>query len=385
MCTMQRGCHAFLLAWALIATALTTAALPASAQQHPAVEQGFSPDKAYQFSDIDSVALMNGAVSVRLPIGGSYPSGGAFSYLFTLSYSSNFWTFEEIQNPNPQNSGYLVRSMPSAFDNAGFGWSLSFGRLVHPYDPSNETSRWQYLDPTGGRHGLYGALHPEDDAVAGFSYSRSSSYIRHHELANGDHTLSFSNGDVHTFSSDGIPQRLEDGSGNFLAITYPSATEWRLTDRHGRVHRVYFKSMISDGQSVNVIDRVELPAFDGTTATYTFEHSSVAISPACTDTWRTAGATLDVPMLDRVVLPDGSSFELTHLIGGCAGGLLESLTLPTLGKIEYGWGINVLPTEGCDEGQSLTWAQRTSGVTSRTFVNADGTELGRWTCCGSER
>ena len=52
-------------------------AVPLGAQDHPAVERGFAADKLYQLADLDSVNLMNGAVAVRIPIGGTSGGRGA--------------------------------------------------------------------------------------------------------------------------------------------------------------------------------------------------------------------------------------------------------------------------------------------------------------------
>jgi len=162
--------------------ALLVLAAPLGAQDHPAVERGFSADKLYQFADLDSVNLLNGAVSVRIPIGGAYPAGGSLSYQLNLVYTSKLWDFEEVLTAP---ATYKVRSLPARHTTAGFGWTLSLGRLLPPDDPANETGRWQYLDPMGGRHGLYATLHPFDAVDAGVSYTRDSTYLRRVEPAPG--------------------------------------------------------------------------------------------------------------------------------------------------------------------------------------------------------
>jgi len=160
---------------------LLVLAAPLGAQDHPAVERGFSADKLFQLADLDSVNLMNGAVSVVIPIGGAYPAGGALSYQLNLVYSSKLWDFEEVI----AQSGILVRSLPARHTTAGFGWTLSLGRLLPPEDPANETPNWQYVDPMGGRHGLYATLHPFDAGDDAVSYTRDSTYLRRVEPAPG--------------------------------------------------------------------------------------------------------------------------------------------------------------------------------------------------------
>ena len=353
---------------------LLVLAVPLGAQDHPAVERGFSADKLYQFADLDSVNLLNGAVSVRIPIGGAYPAGGSLSYQLNLVYSSKLWDFEEVI----AQSGYLVRSLPARHTTAGFGWTLSLGRLLPPDDSANETGRWQYIDPVGGRHGVYATLHPVDAVDTGVSYTRDSTYLRMTDVAGGNRTLEFPDGQIHTFTGGGLLTRIEDRFGNYLAVTYPNATTWELSDGQGRTHTVSFQAMVSDGQTVMVVDQVVLAAFNGTTATYDFTYASTMVGLAYTDTFHSPTAKIEVPLLTRIDLPDGSSFVPKYYLVNYSYGLLESLTLPTLGKIEYDWAFWNLPTEGCSDNYKLPWAAQTHGVRNRRFVDASGTEVGLW-------
>ena len=102
------------------------------------------------------------------------------------------------------------------------------------------------------------------------------------------------------------------------------------------------------------------------------------VALACTDTFHTDGAEIEVPLLSQIELPDGSSFVPEYHEANCSYGLLKSLTLPTLGRIDYDWGFWNLPTEGCSDDYELPWAARTHGVVHRTFVDASGTQVGQW-------
>ena len=48
--------------------------VPLAAQQHPNVERGFSPEKLYQFGDLDNVSLFNGNLNLTIPLGRRYRS-----------------------------------------------------------------------------------------------------------------------------------------------------------------------------------------------------------------------------------------------------------------------------------------------------------------------
>src|ERR1019366_8822966 len=78
------------------ATLAVLIAAQAIGQQTPALEKGFSPDKLYQFGDIDSINTFNGNLTARIPLGPSYPINGGMSYKLGLTYNSKIWDYEEV-------------------------------------------------------------------------------------------------------------------------------------------------------------------------------------------------------------------------------------------------------------------------------------------------
>jgi hypothetical protein len=361
----------------LVTLASLCLAAPLGAQEHPAVERGLSPDKTLQLSNVDSVNLLNGAASVALAIGPRFHVGGGLTYGLTAVASSKTWDFEEIVGPSPGPT-YLVRSMPAQHANAGLSFTVTLGKLIPPFDPSNETGRWQYLDSSGGRVSFFSKMHPTDAVTAGFSYTREDSRpLRMHVIAGGKRTVEFPGGEIHTFSAAGLLESMSDRHGNEVTISYPDALTWEISDSH-RTHTVHFKNVTSDGQTIQVVDSVDLEAFGGERAVYTFTHTSTLIPKACTDTFRSAGAQIEVQLLTEIGLPDDSKYEMEYYESGCSGGVIRSVTLPTLGRLEYGYGIWELPVDGCAVAERTTWANRTQGVTSRTFYDLGGNELGTW-------
>ena len=85
---------------------------PLAAQEHPAIERGFSPEKVYQISDVDSVNLLNGGLLDRVAIGPRFQVGGSLDYGLVAIHHSKIWDFEEIVGPLP-GPQILVRSMPA--------------------------------------------------------------------------------------------------------------------------------------------------------------------------------------------------------------------------------------------------------------------------------
>ncbi len=364
------------LIWTAAGIVLGSAAL-LRAQQHPNVDNGTVADRTYQFDGLDTVNLFNGNLLVTLPIGPSYPLGGSFSYGLTLSYNSKVWDFEPRFLPEVS----YVQALADRRSNAGLGWRLTLGRLIPPFEETNETKDlWIYEAPDGADHMFYPTLHDGDPVSATVRYTRDGSYLRMKDLAGGVRIVEFPDGTVRHFGSDLRIFRIVDRFGNALDVAYPDATTWRLTDSHGRIHHVYFVDAVSDGRSVRVVDRIVLAAFGGTTATTTFQYTSASILRGCKDTDPQTSTSVTVPLLARIVLPDGSAYVPSYYADNadftCRQGAIQSLTLPTLGAIEWTYGVYRLAPPTCHGGTELS---ETPGVKVRRFLDAAGGELGRWT------
>ena len=70
---------------------LVALAAPGWADIHPNTAGGFPVDQSFHVGDIDNVNLFNGALTVTIPIGPSYPVNGGFSYSLKLVANSNPW------------------------------------------------------------------------------------------------------------------------------------------------------------------------------------------------------------------------------------------------------------------------------------------------------
>jgi hypothetical protein len=155
------------------------------AQVHPNLEKGFSPDKMYQFGDVDHVNLFNGNLTMTIPIGGSTPISDHLATSMTLVYNSKLWDVttkldQSVGDENPNR----VWKKPTARSNAGLGWLLSFGRMFE--GSSNtlakdsdivEDSSIHYESPDGSDHVLHTTPLHTNDLTTDY-YTRDGSYIR---------------------------------------------------------------------------------------------------------------------------------------------------------------------------------------------------------------
>jgi RHS repeat-associated protein len=367
---------------------------PTLAQQHPNIERGFSPEKLYQFGDLDHVNLFNGNLSLTIPIGRRYAAGGALAYGLTLTYNSKVWDIEE--------RGFgvtLYQALPNRRSNAGVGWQISLGRLVAPGDPTNNTPlSWLYVGPDGAEHTFHDTLHAGagEAAVMSVRYTRDGSYLRMRDLSASQHEVEFPDGTIHKFDKFDESYRLIEirdqfANPNVVTVEY-SPTTWTIADRFGRQQRVVFASHPIDGGFANQVERVELVGFGGALEVYELIYTSTPISRPtfrpisnlfCYDDDPVTSEDPTVPLLTQIRLPDGSTFEPQYFTDNlpnpiCRSGALKSLRLPTLGSLEWDYVTYALPTEGCVSNSATHWPSRSPGVAARRQRDASGILLGEW-------
>jgi len=383
----------------LLLIALLPLAVPGAAQIHPNTAAGFPVEQSFHVGDVDSVNLFNGALTLTIPIGGSYPVNGGFSYNLKLVYNSSSWQFKTAEYTFPGNPTlFRTQAYPSPCSNAGLGWRVSFGRFNPPclsVDPL-PPGVLDYQDENGTDHVFYPTLHAgdaEDAPVAGVSdveYTRDGSYLRLKVYTAGYREIEFPDGSARRFDSTGMPTELRDPFGNKLSISYATPNQWVLTDTQGRTQRIYFRADLPN--YAQTVDHIDLVTFGGVTVPYQFTYATQTIGRICphndTDQMGSLGATVTVPLLTSVALPDGSVWKaaasdyVTALPSGtwpdnaCTqhSGNLTALTLPTLGRMEWTWQTVFFPTGST----AKSFAQINSGVATRAMRNADGTLQGAW-------
>jgi RHS repeat-associated protein len=383
-----------------LATVVLLLAIPilASADVHPNSESGFAPEKAFQVGEIDNVNLFNGNLVLTIPIGNAYPVGGGMSYGLSLVYNSTPWIFQ--QRTDPISGITYNQAYPEPRSNAGLGWQVALGRLFAPGQtvndlPVNNSNYWIYQGPDGNEHVFYDSLHEGDSAATAVSYTRDGSYLRM-KVVGASREVEFPDGTIHRFDSTGkltqirnrftVDDPLPTNDINLVTIVYTQP--WTISDNHGRIQKVYFKTLPQDHGNVDVVDRVELTAFGGTsTATYTFGYTPVTIRRPCPhdEDEDIMLKTVQVQLLTSVTLPDGSSYAMPSSdyvvnvpdsgpVCRTSGSIL-GLKLPTLGKIEWTYMDYVFPSQSSNRPNRQT----RPGVGTRKTLDSSGTTLGQWT------
>jgi RHS repeat-associated protein len=337
--------------------------------QHLNQSRGFESNGVYSSKEIDNINLFNGNLTLTIPIGSAYKTGGNFSYSLTLVYNSNLWNQKEICTvgssanhtvwtkygsqgeilwieqpfpngndgeiitPRDQNNECFTISEPNPETNAGMGWQLTLGRLYPPrlsendFHPlSTEKQNWVYVSPDGAEHSFYNKLHETDsDPGTGrddpVTYTRDGSYLRM-RVDGASRLVEFPNGDVHRFSNYGTNNapdwrvvRMNDQFGNYVDVLYEDrdnngTKDWVLRDELNREQIIYFSKPAAGYQAV--VDYVALTAFNNTNAVYNFNYENRLQTRAAPHVPNHPDfpAQIQVPYLTSVQLPDGSKYEM---------------------------------------------------------------------------
>lgn len=391
----------------IVALALSSAALVAHADDNsplpsaPEIQRGVDVNTLFAGMDADSVNLYNGNLSIRVPIG-SVVASPRLSADLALHYNSDVWASKKdhclvmgsIGGP-PTEAQELFVPIPSPFDNAGMGWSLSLGEIVAAdigvHNPEHNAIDSYYRTPSGSLIVFETRLRDQVPAntTAQVRYSRDGSYLRRRDGASGCatpagssspcSTIEFPDGVVHEFHQIGDrfrPTRMRDSFGNLIDIAYDghswtlSARVLRSTHQHGsNTHaRIATLRFHDGGQAYRKLDYVDVPSPAGV-ARYKMEYQNATVRrhrwegfPNAHDIRQQAGCLLDDPIWLDSRYPANLSVDL-----------LSGVALPTLAGnrpyYAYTYTLRDFPgAGGGDTTQPMSGAMRTSRLPTGLYT-----------------
>jgi hypothetical protein len=350
---------------ALILIAAIVAFGPLGAQDHANLRRGINGPALYDFGfgQLDAVNLFNGQLSIRLPIA-SYRVNGNLDYTIALHYSSNILNYE-IED-------FQVTAIPNPHANAGAGWMLFTAEVYAPFaSPVNDTEHWLMVRGDGSRHLFYDALHEGEAPATSYRYTRDGSYLRMHCTASSGNCVPGLVSQIEIESPDGLVFVFEDDPTD--AQLWQRGRLEQIRDRFFNTINFTYGSTtvtISDGHRTTAINfdpghgqvsSVEVPAFDGTTATYDFSYGDAVLQGT---------NPTPVKVLESVALPDGSAWTMGYEPAP-DDPLIERLTLPTGGAYEWDYDHYSFP------GTTQLPSGLTLGVIEKRALGTTGTEIGR--------
>lgn len=377
-----------LLAWA----AGLFLAFVAMANDWPMVEKGFKPERAFAVGEIDNIRLLNGGLELAIPLGHRYPVGEAgLNYGFTLHYGSQLW--EYTQQYISQTDDYRTAAYPVGGSNAGFGWRLSMGEFWPTANVlEGRFCGMCYIDSSGARHRFTDRLHHDIAGQTGRWFSTDGTFLRLTQVTGG-WEIEFPSGEVHDFDAQGRLVLIRDQFFNWISVEWAQdGSSWTVRDSEGRMHTVQLVSVPNYGKAVHTL---KLSAFGGTNeATYDFTYETPFVPRSCLDDYGSTSATVQLPILTAVSIPDGGSsyaFPLANYFlqadpscgtdGAARQGLLQKVVFPTLGSVEWAYipYFFPVPTDASpDTDFPPTWLSAVAGVGTRTIRSAAETAEGTW-------
>lgn len=338
---------------------LLLAATAASAQQHPNQAKGFEPGKVYQFEGIDMVNAFNGNLIITIPISPTFRINGALSLGLKLVYNGNVWDYSS--------DGTHLLGSPNRRSNAGVGWVASFGRLIAPDDPSNNlvgtttTRAFIFETPDGADHKFasddnlaFGTPVNTESSMYPYSGAPDGAYLRMRKTSATQRIIELPDGNTQTYQNVGTSRQdwrltmMQDRFGNTVNVTYDTAgLIMTLTDasNSSRWMRLTFEVPQSSYLD-RILKKVEVTKFGGGTASYDFVYANTSIALPPNDQSHPGNPNpppISVPLLQSVSLPgptgNRDTYNMTYSTSGWPTGAISSLTLPTLGRIEYDWMV----------------------------------------------
>lgn len=359
--------------------AVLALAVPLFAQKGTESELGFQPDKLYHFTDIDSVNLFNGNLTMSVPLGPVYRVGPSLSYQFTLTYNSKVWDFETYD----YTSGRHTDMIPNRRSNAGIGWRLSFGRLLPPTDASldhstDDRDMWVYESPAGDEHPF------ADATLTSAAIAQDASALRFVYIDGSTRDIEFPSGEKHRFTwVSGVGWRLyqmSDRFGNWVRFAYQwtgtrpeTITVTDSLDRTNSFHSDYSSAMGETVDGGAVLGWLKVQGTGGVDAQYDFiyETRSVFLSrdghPA---QW------VSVPVLTEIKLPDwtlANQSDRSEFVLDYTNALqVKSIQFPTGGKVDYTYATYLLGSHDLCSNIGTT-PYDSAGVRTRTISDRVGT------------
>ena len=362
----------------LAALAVFAVAIPSFAQKGSESELGFHPDKLYHFTDIDSVNLFNGNLTMAVPLSPVYRVGPSLSYQFALTYNSKVWDFETYDYTNGRHTDMI----PNRRSNAGIGWRLSFGRLLPPTDASvdhstDDRDMWVYESPAGDEHPFAEATSTKATTA------EDASALRLVWIDANTRDVEFPSGERHRFtwvSNVGWTiYQMSDRFGNWVRFAYQWAgtrpQTITVTDSLDRTNTLYSDYSAAMGETVDggaILQWLKVKGTGGVDAQYDFSYMTrdVFLSrdghPA---QW------VSVPVLTEIKLPDWtlpSHSDRTEFVLDYSNDLqLKSIQFPTGGKVEYTYATYLLGSHDLCSNIGTT-AYDSAGVRARTISDRVG-------------
>ncbi len=341
---------------------------------------GFKEQQVYDFNGVDSVNLFSGDLHVTVPLGPEYPLSSGLTWRLAAHYSSKLWhmfQYDSGLNGSADCPGVPIpvrRAHVNGYSTLGIGWTLELGYIR----PSKGGSATVYKSPDGAHHMLPGGFGADSDLrldqVGGTYLVRQADgtvleFAHLYEIPAPVNGFDFSDEDrPGTVETDSVRQTLRYGLSSIvdrfgntvLQVTYLAnctsapcpANAWKVGSvqlaNPTRTIQFNWGQYVSPSGNFDVITSIGFPSVGAGTLTATFGFkANGALARSGFDSGHPPYPGLDiptgptsthVPFLESITQGDQTySFEYDAADPNGNKGVMITLTLPTGGKIAYGY------------------------------------------------
>ncbi len=319
----------------------------ATAQDLAGLEQGIKPYGSYEGGNIDSISMVNGSLTLHMPLI-SYPQrGGKLHVGFSLMYANPILQPWATCNPRTQictQSGYNVNYGAPKGTSATYPYAINavpdFFPEVGVVIESGSNCQIEYytaIEPDGAVHEMapIGSTSQYLSAdTTGYLYQPSS------ETTCSGGVLTDRQGTHYEISGQFVPTTIQDVNGNFITTNQNpqgGVTSW--TDTLGRVIPSTYTTSSLTGCPATATSASTWgpPGPNGSTLQYKFCWATINISftaPNCTPLNKGCQPTSTTnTQMVGLVLPNSTAWTFAY----DSFGELIKITLPTGGSISYAW------------------------------------------------
>ena len=386
---LQVLCSLLLLSFFLLSASL------AYTQDLSGLEQGIKPYGSYHGGDIDSISMVNGDLSLHIPLISWPQRGGKLQLGFEVVYNNPIYTLidNRVNGICPlQCYTWELAGASSQYTRAGL--ALNFGlptlgatltypsgsgscpliKAINMQDPDGAThllepdtsSEWMSVDTTGNEYSLAGLVLTDKQ---GTRYSYNGSQVTAAGSSCG-------------WYYPAVITQLQDVNGNKITSNLDPNNQFNIlsyTDTMGRVipspPQSVSTSTCPTGNGLlaaTTASAWNFPGPNGQTATFTVCYAAFPLSyiPPCFGLPRCYGLSGTTPQIQSIVLPNGTAWNFAF---DTTGGL-SKITFPTGGSISYTWGQDY----HCFFNTGTVIAQFNADALTRTVNANDGTGSHMW-------
>ena len=350
---------------------------------------GFKATQLYSSFGTDNINVFSGDPGIVIPIGPEYPLSAGLTWQLKAYYSAKFWhRFQGYCQEQSPCGGVQTapRAQITGYPTLGVGWTLELGYVTGTWNSVTNEFTGTYVSPDGQAHGFV-------TGAVGSDVTADGSQLRITRLADQTFLVYQPDGTVLAFThlylrpwpKNGFDFSTDDRNmGNpryarygLTSITdrfghgvltvnyresYPSERAWEvlnvaLPSSSSLIQFNWATYTTSDG-NWDVLSSIDLPvpgsggklnvAFAFLPSVTLLRSGDFGGSQTCVSS---GPGTTNLPFLRSITqLSQVHSFEyLLTLDGNNPNGVLNAMTLPTGGRIEYDYSLSTAPPPGATE------------------------------------